>query len=155
MTLAEVRLWGALVGNVAWDTSRDLGVFEYTPEYIARGVELAPLKMPLKDGTYDFPALNRATYKGLPGMLADSLPDKFGNALIDQWLAENQRTPESFNPVERLLYTGTRGMGALEFQPAIEEVSTQNISLDIEELVKVSSELLMRREQERAHLNPN
>jgi serine/threonine-protein kinase HipA len=153
MILGEVRLWGALVGNVAWDESRDIGVFEYVPEYIERGVELSPLKMPLKEGPYDFPGLNRESFKGLPGMLADSLPDKFGNALIDQWLAETRRTPESFNSVERLLYIGTRGMGALEFQPAIRNATAQKISLDIEELVRISSEVLTRREQEHAHLS--
>jgi serine/threonine-protein kinase HipA len=154
MTLGQVRLWGALVGNVAWDGSRDIAVFEYTPEYIGNGVELSPLKMPLKEGPYDFPGLSKETFKGLPGMLADSLPDRFGNALIDQWLAETKRTPEAFNSVERLLYIGARGMGALEFQPAIEKAGAQNMSLDIEELVKVSSEVLTRREQERTQLNP-
>jgi serine/threonine-protein kinase HipA len=110
--------------------------------------------MPLREGPYDFPGLNVETFKGLPGMLADSLPDKFGNALIDQWLAESQRAPESFNAVERLLYIGTRGMGALEFQPAIGKADTQNISLDIEQLVQLSSEVLAAREQEGSLLNP-
>ena len=154
MTLGEVRLWGASIGNVAWDDSRDIGVFEYLPEYIESGVELAPLKMPLKAGLYEFQGLNSATFKGLPGMLADSLPDKFGNALIDQWLAESKRTPESFNSVERLLYIGTRGMGALEFQPAINKADTGNISLDIQQLVKLSSEILVLREHEGSRLSP-
>ena len=154
VTLAEVRLWGALVGHVAWDERRDIGVFEYTPEYVASGVELAPLTMPLREGPYDFLSLNRETYRGLPGMLADSLPDKFGHALIDQWLAESQRAPDSFNSVERLLYIGTRGMGALEFQPAIEKQGAGNLSLDIAELVNLSSKVLALREEERTQLNP-
>jgi serine/threonine-protein kinase HipA len=128
MILGDVILWGAVVGNVAWDDSRDIGVFEYVPEYLGSGVELAPFMMPLKEGPYDFPGLNTDTFRGLPGMLADSLPDKFGNALIDQWLAESRQKPESFNSVKRLLYIGTRGMGALEFQPAIDEAATENIS---------------------------
>ena len=154
MTLGEVRLWGAVIGNVAWDDNRDIGVFEYTSDYLDSGVELAPLKMPLKEGPYDFPSLNRQTFKGLPGMLADSLPDKFGNALIDQWLAESKQDPESFNSVERLLYIGTRGMGALEFQPAIGKIDTQKISLDIQELVKLSSKVLKLREEQSFTLSP-
>ena len=155
MTLGEVRLWGAVIGNVAWDDSRDIGVFEYTSEYLDSGIELAPLKMPLKEEPYDFPGLNRETFRGLPGMLADSLPDKFGNALIDQWLAETKRAPESFNSVERLLFIGARGMGALEFQPAIGKTDTQKISLDIQNLVKLSSEVLTLREQQSSSLSPN
>jgi serine/threonine-protein kinase HipA len=147
MILGDVILWGAVVGNVAWDDSRDIGVFEYVPEYLGSGVELAPLMMPLKEGPYDFAGLNTDTFRGLPGMLADSLPDKFGNALIDQMLAESRQKPESFNSVKRLLYIGTRGMGALEFQPAIDEAATENISVDIKELVELSSEILTRREQ--------
>jgi len=154
MTLGEVRLWGAVIGNVAWDESRDIAVFEYTPEYLATGVELAPLKMPLQEGAWDFPAFNRETFRGLPGMLADSLPDKFGNALIDQWLAETKRAPELFNAVERLLYIGTRGMGALEFQPAIGKTNTENISLDIQELVRLSGEVLTLREAQNGSLSP-
>src|SRR3546814_20635327 len=87
--------------------------------------------MPLRSGVYDFPALNYETFKGLPGMLADSLPDKFGNALINRWLAEQGRTAGSFDPVERLCYTGRRGMGALEFEPATGERREQGQPVDI------------------------
>lgn len=101
MTRAIVNLWGRQIGAVVWDESRQLGVFEYTPEFVGSGIEIAPLTMPLRSGVYDFPSLSRETFKGLPGMLADSLPDKFGNAVINRWLAEQGRTPESFNPVGR------------------------------------------------------
>ena len=118
MNRAEVFLWGSMIGAALWDETRTLGIFEYTPDFIASGIEVAPLTMPLRAGVFDFPALPRETFRGLPGLLADSLPDKFGNLLINRWLAEQGRPPESMNPVERLCYTGTRGMGALEFQPS-------------------------------------
>ena len=93
--------------------------FQYDPTFARSGIELSPIVMPLSDRVYTFPVLALATFHGLPGLLADSLPDKFGTALIDAWLATRGRTPASFNAVERLCYTGTRGMGALEFAPAL------------------------------------
>lgn len=85
---AEVRLWGRQIGAVVWDEAREIGVFEYEPSFLASGIEVAPLTLPLRPGVFDFPALSRDTFKGLPGLLADSLPDKFGNLLIERWLAE-------------------------------------------------------------------
>jgi serine/threonine-protein kinase HipA len=155
MTPAEVKLWGATVGYVAWDADRECGVFEYDPKFKQTGIQLAPMQMPLGDEIFAFPTLNEDTYKGLPGMLADSLPDKFGNALIDQWLAETGRTPKSFNAVERLTYVGTRGMGALEFHPALEKAATETISLNIQELVELSSHVLALREEEQFELLPH
>jgi serine/threonine-protein kinase HipA len=116
------------------------------------GIQLAPMMMPLADEVYSFPTLNKETFKGLPGLLADSLPDRFGNDLINQWLAEAGRTPESFNSVERLCYVGTRGMGALEFHPAIDKVSSDTLSLNIEELVKLSSKVLTLKEKQQFEL---
>ena len=115
---ASVNLWGRRIGAVSWDAGRRVGIFEYDPAFLAAGIELSPLEMPVREGTYDFPALGRS-FVGLPGLVADSLPDRFGNLLIDAWLAEDGRSPESFNPVDRLCYVGTRGMGALEYQPAV------------------------------------
>lgn len=154
MTPAQVKLWGATVGYVVWDANRACGVFEYDPRFKKLGIELAPMHMPLGDEIFAFPALNEDTYKGLPGMLADALPDKFGNALIDQCLAETGRTPQSFNPVERLCYVGTRGMGALEFQPAFGEKAAAAISLNIEELVQLSSKVLTLKEEQQFELDP-
>lgn len=152
MTFCEVRLWGATVGLLAWDQARGYGAFEYAAEFLATGIELSPVTMPLAAGSFSFPGLNKDTYRGLPGMLADSLPDKFGNSLIDQWLAESGRTPDSFNPVERLMYVGQRGMGALEFYPLLELQQPGNIALDIEELVELSSRVLTLREAEHFQL---
>ncbi len=148
----EITLWGATVGFVAWDPEKNAAAFEYDRGFQDMGVELAPMMMPLSDKVYSFPSLNRETYKGLPGMLADSLPDKFGNDVINQWLAETGRTAESFNGVERLMYVGTRGMGALEFQPAINENSNDELSLNIEELVELSSTILTRKEAQQFEL---
>jgi serine/threonine-protein kinase HipA len=154
VTFAEVRLWGATIGLVAWDPALAYAAFEYAPEFLESGIELSPAMMPLSQGSFAFPSLNRETYRGLPGMLADSLPDKFGNSLIDQWLAESSLSPDSFNPVQRLLYVGQRGMGALEFHPVIEQQQPENISLNIEELVELSSQVLTLKESESAQLDP-
>jgi serine/threonine-protein kinase HipA len=109
---ASVFLWGSRIGAVSWDAARQIAIFQYDPAFTTSGIQVSPLMMPLRELPYEFPALNRETFRGLPGMLADSLPDKFGNALIDAWLASQGRTRESFSPVERLCYVGSRGMGA-------------------------------------------
>ncbi len=155
MMPVEVKLWGATVGYVIWDTDRECGVFEYDPNFKQTGIQLAPMQMPLGDELFAFPTLNEDTYKGLPGLLADSLPDKFGNALIDQWLAETGRTPRSFNPVERLTYVGSRGMGALEFHPVFEKTATETVSLNIQELAELSSKVLTLREEQQFELDPS
>src|SRR5690554_4876698 len=139
MNRAEVFLWGSMIGAALWDETRNLGIFEYTPDFIASGIEVAPLTMPLRAGVFDFPALSRETFRGLPGLLADSLPDKFGNLLINRWLAEQGRPPESMNPVERLCYTGTRGMGALEFQPSALGPDGAGDPVDIAAMVELAA----------------
>lgn len=154
MTPAEVKLWGATVGYIIWDSARECGLFEYDPSFKLKGIQLAPVHMPLNNEVFAFPGLNEDTYKGLPGLLADSLPDKFGNALIDQWLAETGRTAKSFNPVERLCYVGTRGMGALEFHPVIAKQGEDTVSLDIQELVALSSKVLTQKEEQQFELFP-
>jgi serine/threonine-protein kinase HipA len=142
VTDARVILWGRDIGAVSWLAEREVGVFQYAPEFVGSGIGVAPLTMPLAPTPYEFPELPRATFKGLPGLLADSLPDKFGNALIDAWLASQGRAPESFNPVERLCYIGTRGMGALEFQPAILGTANPRKRLEIDALVRLASRVL-------------
>ncbi|MEM9604044.1 MAG: type II toxin-antitoxin system HipA family toxin [Pseudomonadota bacterium] len=118
-TSAWVELWGRRIAGVSWDAEREHGVFQYTPAFAASAIEVAPLTMPLRTAPYRFTALPRESFHGLPGLLADCLPDRFGNTLINAWLAEQGRTPASFNPVERLCYIGSRAMGALEFKPSI------------------------------------
>lgn len=147
MTRATVHLWGRQIGAVLWEESRQLGIFEYTPEFVGSGIQVAPLTMPLRTGVYDFPSLPKETFKGLPGLLADSLPDKFGNAVINRWLAEQGRTAESFNPVERLCYSGKRGMGALEFEPANNAQRNKGGKIDIAPLVDLANRVIADREE--------
>ena len=146
MTVAEVMLWGSKIGTVAFDGSTGLGTFEYAPSFLPSGIEVSPIAMPLSRRTYTFPELAQRSFHGLPGLLADSLPDKFGNAVIDAWLQSQGRTPESFDPVERLCYTGSRGMGALEYVPARGPSATESDSIQIEKLVQLASDILRSRE---------
>ena len=144
-TLAQVKLWGTTIGAVSLEDGNDTAAFQYDPVFTRSGIEVSPIVMPLTDRVHQFPDLPRNTFHGLPGLLADSLPDKFGNALIDAWLATQGRTPESFNAVERLCYTGTRGMGALEYVPATGPKPQQAQNMEIDALVKLASEVLSHR----------
>lgn len=145
MTTATIRLWGRDIGAISWDAETALANFQYDPAFSRSGIEVAPLTMKLSDQIYSFPALPRETFHGLPGLLADSLPDDFGNALINAWLARQGRAPGSFNPVERLCYTGQRGMGALEYSPTIGPVGRKSEDVDIKALVELASEILTHR----------
>ena len=144
-SLAEVRLWGRTIGAVSLDDNNDNAAFEYDSAFVRSGIEIAPLTMPLSNRVYTFPELPEKTFYGLPGLLADSLPDKFGNALIDAWLATQGRQPDSFNPIERLCYTGERGMGALEFAPVIGPRVRRARQIQIGKLVELASEVLTHR----------
>ena len=143
--IAEVRLWGRTIGAVSLETGREVAAFQYDPAFAGSGIEVSPLSMPLNERVYTFPVLPRNTFHGLPGLLADSLPDRFGNALIDAWLATQGRTPESFNAVERLCYTGTRGMGALEYAPVRGPRPRAATKVEIDALVRLAGEVLMHR----------
>jgi serine/threonine-protein kinase HipA len=143
---AKVRLWGRTIGAVSTEEGRDYAAFQYDPEFARSGIEVSPLTMPLSDRVYVFPELARNTFHGLPGLLADSLPDRFGNALINAWLATQGRTPESFDAVERLCYTGTRGMGALEFAPGLGPRQRKSVKIEIDALVQLASEVLAQRD---------
>jgi serine/threonine-protein kinase HipA len=144
-TLAEVRLWGKTIGAVALADGEDVASFEYDAAFAQSGIQVAPIVMPLSRRVYRFPALSRATFRGLPGLLADSLPDKFGNALIDAWLASQGRPAASLNAIERLCYTGQRGMGALEFAPATGPVAKQTTHIEVSQLVDLASDVLSHR----------
>jgi len=152
VTSAAIHIHETLIGAVTWDAERELGVFEYAPEFLASGIEAAPLMMPLGAGRFAFPDLPRETFKGMPGLLADSLPDKFGNLLIDQWLARQGRTPQSFDPVERLCYLGKRAMGAMEFQPTLLSESPAE-TLHLDTLVQLANDALASRENLHANLD--
>lgn len=146
--LAEVRLWGKQLGALAYDPATGVSTFEYSRQWRDAGIEIAPLHMPVAATKYSFPGLNPATYRGLPAIFADTLPDDFGNAVINAWLARTGRDANAFTPVERLLYTGSRGMGALEFSPAIEGGQTsskQGAELALDSLVAMAQAVLDER----------
>ena len=147
MSDATVQLWGRDIGAVSWLPDRGFAVFQYMPAFVGSGIELAPLMMPLGPQPYSFPGLPKDAFKGLPGLLADSLPDRFGHALIDAWLASQGRRAESFNPVERLCYIGTRGMGALEFHPAMSARTRGSRQVDIQALTRLANTVLAQRGQ--------
>lgn len=151
--IAKVQLWGRTIGAVSLDEGREVAAFQYDPDFARSGIELSPLVMPLSGRVYEFPALPRNTFHGLPGLLADSLPDKFGNALIDAWLATQGRTPASFNAVERLCYTGTRGMGALEFAPVVGPKPRTATKIEIDALVRLAGEVLTHRGDLQGHFH--
>jgi serine/threonine-protein kinase HipA len=147
MTAAEVRLWGRVIGAVSLEDDQDYPAFQYDSNFAQSGIEISPLMMPLSNRIYTFPELPRVTFWGLPGLLADSLPDRFGNALIDAWLATQGRTAFDFNAVERLCYTGRRGMGALEFAPQKGLRLRQAKEIKIDSLVQLASDVLTRHGQ--------
>ena len=145
MNDARVILWGRLIGAVTWVDNRDIGVFQYEPDFVNSGIQISPIVMPLREFPYEFPSLPRNTFMGLPGLLSDSLPDKFGNAIIDAWLSSQGRTAASFNPVERLCYVGKRGMGALEFEPTILGTPTNKKAVELAKLVELANRILDQR----------
>ena len=141
--LAKIKLWGATIGSAAIEED-GVCAFEYDPAFRGSGIEAAPLTMPLGREVFRFPGLSRESFHGLPGLLADSLPDKFGNALIDAWLAAKGRTASSFNAIERLCYTGSRGMGALEFEPS-RGPERKGGAIEVDRMVELASEVLSSR----------
>jgi len=151
---AFVKIWNTLAGAVTWDSKRNLASFQFDKKFLNNNWELSPLIMPIHNGDriYNFPELlpskdsTEDTFKGLPGLLADSLPDKYGNLLIDRWLAQNGRAPKSMNPVEKLCFIGTRGMGALEFEPAQIQNSKYTFSIEVKSLVDIAQKMLSDRE---------
>lgn len=152
--VAEVKIWGELVGAVRWDDEQKLGYFEYDNKFLKKGWDLSPIKMPIENGSriYSFPELRKDrgetedTFKGLPGLLADALPDKYGNRLINIWLAQHGRPENSMNPVEKLCFIGARGMGALEFEPSQIKSGKNSISLELNNLVDIANKMLNERQ---------
>lgn len=155
---AYVHLWGMLVGAVSWDPNKGFATFEFDREFLEQGLDLSPIKMPIieaRRGTarFEFRTLSKETYRGLPGMLADALPDRFGNRIIDAWLARQGRTPESFSSVERLCYTGKRAMGALEFSPIINQVIERSVPVEVSELVELVQKVTKERSKLKARFD--
>ncbi len=150
---AEVYLWGTRIGYVVQENISSVPVFSYDKNFIKSGIELSPIVMPLSEQQYSFANLNEETFHFLPGLLADSLPDKFGTVLLEQYLAKQGRALNDISSVERLLYIGSRGMGALEYRPAKGYEITEDKSVNIDELVKLASDILHKRED--IHIKEN
>ena len=155
MTVAAVTLWGARIAAVSIEAPGRYATFQYDPAFVRSGIQLAPVRMPLRAQPYSFPGLPQDAFSGLPGLLADSLPDRWGTALIDAWLASQGRDQSSFDVVQRLCYVGTRGIGALEFQPAREPEVPAGEDLEVDALVRLAGEVLAERAQFVAELSEN
>lgn len=156
MEVINVRFKQHEVGAVSFDTQTGLGAFEYAPSFINKGIELSPLKMPLAQGIYSFPELDFNTFKGLSGLVADSLPDDFGNAVLNAWVAMRGKSPSDITPLQRLQYTGARGMGALEYAPAT-QIKSLNASqqVDIDSLLSIAQAILNTRNDFSVELSKN
>ena len=150
--VAKVNMFGMPVGTFRWDERYEVVRFEYDNSFAGRGLEPSPLMMPVREGRiYSFGDLDKETFKGLPGMLADSLPDTYGRALFDKWLALTGRT--SSNPIETLCFLGKRCMGALEFEPAMDIAYDKNAKFEIDSWVNVANEALSQKSSFGVNLN--
>ena len=145
-TTAEVYLWGTRVGIIHQDLEKTYASFEYDSDFLKSGIEISPIMMPLSNIVYEFPSLSGEPFFGMPGLVVDSLPDTFGNKVIEQWLASQGKSIRDFTAIDRLCYTGKRGMGALEYVPASSELSDINENINVSEMVKFASNVLNKRE---------
>lgn len=152
---AEVFLWGTRIGIIHQETGKAYASFEYDEDFMKSGIELSPLRMPLGKNIYEFPALSGEPFYGMPGLVADSLPDRFGNTVIEQWLMTMGRSLSDFTAIDRLCYTGKRGMGALEYVPASSEIKDIDENINVSEMVKFASDILSKREQIALKANDN
>ncbi|MCE9539594.1 MAG: type II toxin-antitoxin system HipA family toxin [Bacteroidetes bacterium] len=159
ITTAFVNIWNTRVGAVAWNSETGLGSFEYDTTFLKNKWNLAPIKMPI-DGAekriFTFPELRDVnSFRGLPGLLADVLPDKYGNALINNWLTRQGRPTDSLNPIEVLCFIGSRGMGALEFEPVQPKTNDSATKIEIGSLIEAAEGILSGRKNFSTNLTFN
>lgn len=152
---AEVFLWGRRIGVVSRIEGKPFATFAYDSAFCESGIEPSPLMMPNATGAYSFPNLPLMSFHGLPGMLSDSVPDKFGNAVIGVWLKSQGRMPNSLTPIERLCYTGMRGMGALEYRPALFTEGNEGEKVHVDTLAELADQVLKSRKESVAKLVPD
>lgn len=163
MNTAQIKLWGENVGAVSWDDRSRTGAFEFEPDFLKMNWDISPIMMSLAEARrrgrgnaiFEFRNLNRDTFYGLPGLLSDVLPDRYGTILINAWLASIGREPGSMNPVERLCYIGNRGMGALEFGPYTETKKERAVDIDIKSLVEMAQQILNQRKKFSTNIKQN
>lgn len=149
--IAEIRLWGTLVGYLSDDDENNVH-FTYDPSFVSRGIEISPIMMKLRREPYSFPRLNNETFRGLPGLFADSLPDKFGRKVINEYLLSIGRDKNSLTPIEELLYIGSRGMGALEYHPHLDGSLDESTEIRIADIANAARDVLKKRSD--AELKP-
>ncbi len=157
ISTAFINLRDKRVGAVAWSSETGLGTFEFQPSFLKQQWDVAPVKMPLDSDQkiFSFPALRDTAFKGLPGLLADVLPDKYGNTLINAWLAKNGRPANSLNPVEMLCYIGKRGIGALEFDPIVPKGKNASTKIELDSLISMAEQILSGRQDFQTNLSAN
>ena len=144
---AEVYLWGTRIGIIHQNITKRYASFEYDKDFLRSGIEVSPIRMPLAENIYEFPSLADGPFYGMPGLVADSLPDRFGNAVIEQWLMSMGKSLSEFTAIDRLCYTGKRGMGALEYVPASTDIKDIDDNINIREMVEFASDILSKREE--------
>ena len=152
---AEVLLWGKKIGVVSKRDGEPFVRFAYDGEFRDSGLEPSPVTMPVLETLYTFPDLPYRSFHGLPGLLSDSVPDKFGNAVIDVWLRSQNRSVDSLTPIERLCYTGSRGMGALEYRPTLFKEGDTVEAIRVEALARLADDVLRLRQDASAELVPD
>jgi len=154
MNSLRVKYEGQLVGICDFDENTNKIYFQYHPDFLKTGIMLSPLLMPLESTVFEFDArtYNPVTFKHLPPMIADSLPDDFGNKMFVEWLRQSKISKQALNPLEQLCYVGNRGMGALEYEPAT-KAKIRNTSIDIAELLEIANKIYFKRETESVALN--
>ena len=145
-TTAEVYLWGTRVGIIHQEFDKPYAAFEYDSDFLKSEIQISPIMMPLSNNVYEFPLLSGEPFFGMPGLVVDSLPDDFGNKVIEQWLASQGKSLRDFTAIDRLCYTGKRGMGALEYVPASSEIGDIDENLNVSQMVKFASDVLNQRE---------
>ena len=152
---AEVYLWGTRIGIIHQDITKAFASFEFDNDFMDSGIEVSPFRMPLGRNIYEFPTLIGEPFYGMPGLVSDSLPDRFGNAVIEQWLMSLGKSLSDFTAIDRLCYTGKRGMGALEYVPASTDIKDIDENINIKEMVKFASDILADREEITLKANDN
>ena len=148
--VVKVKLWGMDVGYLSWDKKAGVAVFEYDPIFLEQGIDIAPLTMsiysPRSQKQITWNGDKDKLYQGLPPMIADSLPDKWGNSLFNAWLRDNNISTKKINPIGHLSFIGSRAMGALEYEPARKLGDNSAFSVDVQRLYEFAKRVLNERE---------
>ncbi|MDD2512509.1 MAG: HipA N-terminal domain-containing protein, partial [Proteiniphilum sp.] len=148
--VVKVKLWGMDVGYLSWDKKAGVAVFEYDPIFLEQGIDIAPLTMsiysPRSQKQIPWTGDKDKLYQGLPPMIADSLPDKWGNSLFNAWLRDNNISTKKINPIDHLSFIGSRAMGALEYEPARKLGDNSAFSVDVQRLYEFAKRVLNERE---------